>query len=377
MSFEFDALHPDVRVWVGLKAGERDRAMRCLDAEIGRLTVAKTALIHECERTQVFAEDCFRTVGQWVRAVGNTSRGTATGLVQMAKMFALLPKVAGAFAAGTIGVDQVRLLVELWANPRCRDQLAGFEDFLLDSASSFVLHEFREVCQAWRPGDTIETSRREPWSCCSPHRKKSRRRSATTSPATDGPARRVIWVIRPNRCGCGCAEPGPGHRCRPAIWPSPLCTPGSNGSWSTPPVMSSTSAARPACSADPPDAVLYASDRCRARLPRPPRRHPNRPPQTLGTIRKNRSRQRRADLRMVQPDQTHRPLHRQTRPHRLALVPTRRHRNHPTQPSSQLRLNRCARPRPLIRRAVGRGGRPSSTALPTHRGDWPSSRQRR
>ena len=150
MSFEFDALHPDVRVWVGLKAAERDRAMRCLDAEIGRLTVAKTALIGECECTQVFAEDCFRTVGQWVRAVGNTSRGTATGLVQMAKMFALLPKVAGAFAAGTIGVDQVRLLVELWANPRCRDQLAGFEDFLLDAAATFVLHEFREVCQAWR-----------------------------------------------------------------------------------------------------------------------------------------------------------------------------------------------------------------------------------
>ena len=90
-------MRPDLGVWVGMKAGERDRAMRCLDAEIGRLTVARAAMIRECERTQIYAEDCFRTVGQWVRAVGNTGRGTATYLVQMSKLFAVLPKVADAF----------------------------------------------------------------------------------------------------------------------------------------------------------------------------------------------------------------------------------------------------------------------------------------
>ena len=152
MSFEFDALHPDLHVWVGMKAAERDRALRRVDAEIGRLTVAKAAMIGECERTQVYTEDCFRTVGQWVRAVGNTSRGTATYQVQMSKLFAMLPKVADAFACGAIGADQVRLFVGLWANPRCRDQLAGFEDFLLESARTFVLHEFKEVCQAWELG---------------------------------------------------------------------------------------------------------------------------------------------------------------------------------------------------------------------------------
>ena len=142
--FEFDALHPDLHVWIGMKASERDRAVRQLDAEIGRLTVARTSMIRECERTQVYAEDCFRTVGQWVRAVGNTSRSTATYQVQMSKMFAVMPAVAEAFAHGFIGADQVRLFVELWANPRCREQLPLHEDFLLGCARQFVLHEFKD-----------------------------------------------------------------------------------------------------------------------------------------------------------------------------------------------------------------------------------------
>ena len=160
-SFEFDPLHPDLRVWVGMKAAERDRAVCAVNAEIGRLTVARAAMIRECDRTQIYAEDCFRTVGQWVRAVGNSSRGTATYLVQMSKMFAVLPKVADAYEHGLIGADQVRQFVELWANPRCRDQLAGCEEFLLECARTFVLHEFKEVCQAWELGADPDGSFKE------------------------------------------------------------------------------------------------------------------------------------------------------------------------------------------------------------------------
>src|SRR5687767_648892 len=98
--FGFDPLRPDLHLWTGLRASVRDRAMSAVDAEISRLQVVKASMIAQCDRTQLYCQDGYKTVGQWVRAVGNTSRGTATFQVQTAKMFAALPKVADAAAGG-------------------------------------------------------------------------------------------------------------------------------------------------------------------------------------------------------------------------------------------------------------------------------------
>jgi hypothetical protein len=40
----FDPLHPDVDVWAGMSAADRGRGLCAVDAEIGRLLVAKAGI---------------------------------------------------------------------------------------------------------------------------------------------------------------------------------------------------------------------------------------------------------------------------------------------------------------------------------------------
>lgn len=160
-SFGFDPLHPDLHVWTGMRASDRDRAVSAIDAEIARLTVTKAGMIRHCDRTQLYTEDTHRTVKQWVRAVGNCSGASAGYQVKLSRLFHDLPRIADAYATGEIGADQVRLLVALWSNPRCRDQLAAWQTFLLGCARRFQLDEFEQVCDRWKLAADPDGAHRE------------------------------------------------------------------------------------------------------------------------------------------------------------------------------------------------------------------------
>jgi len=156
-----DVLHPDLDAWDMLRGAARDAGLKQIDREIGRLTAVRAAMITRTERCQAYADDGYQTAQQWVRATGNMSYPSSQYHVQMARMLATLTKVAEALSTGSIGPDQIRVFVDLWANPRCREHLPGFESFLLGCAVRFVLHEFKEVAARFKLGADPDGAHRE------------------------------------------------------------------------------------------------------------------------------------------------------------------------------------------------------------------------
>lgn len=82
-------------------------------------------------------------------AVTNGRRGAANRRVQHAAVLAVLPKVAAAYAAGEIGVDQIQQFARLHANPRAADLLPPSEDALLGWAREWTAHDFEQACDRW------------------------------------------------------------------------------------------------------------------------------------------------------------------------------------------------------------------------------------
>ncbi len=120
-----------------------------VEREIRRLHALQAALVHEVAVSGSFVDDAHHNVTSWVQAVTNSARSTAIHHAQVAKLLAELPLVAAAVAAGDIGDDQLRLLVGLHTNPRCRRMIADSEELLLEHAKGLRLREFRVVCQRW------------------------------------------------------------------------------------------------------------------------------------------------------------------------------------------------------------------------------------
>lgn len=127
-----------------------------LDAKVAELNVAQRRI----EAAIVFATnhaegighhtvDGHRTVGSWLMATTNCSRSEATARQRSARMLRSLTTTAEAFAAGRVGIGQVRELAGLAANPRSGDQLEGSEDLLLEAAQTLEFRDFRVVTQRW------------------------------------------------------------------------------------------------------------------------------------------------------------------------------------------------------------------------------------
>jgi hypothetical protein len=53
------------------------------------------------------------------------------------------------FRAGRVGVAQIHELARVGSNPRCRDQLAGSEQVLLDAAKALEFCDYRTVINRW------------------------------------------------------------------------------------------------------------------------------------------------------------------------------------------------------------------------------------
>ena len=156
-----DVLHPDLDAWDLLRGAARDAGVKAIDRELGRLQAVRAEMITRTERCQAYADDGYQSSQQWVRATGNMSFPSSRYQVQMARMLATLPNVREALSKGSIGPDQVRVFVELWANPRCRAQLPGFEALLLGCAVRFVLHEFKEVAARFKLGADPDGAHRD------------------------------------------------------------------------------------------------------------------------------------------------------------------------------------------------------------------------
>ena len=135
--------------WVGFPGLALDAKVRELDVAQRRLEAAIVGATEHADRTAHYVGDGHRTVGSWVMATTNCTRGEATARKRSATMLRDLTQVSSEFAAGRVGIAQVRELAHLAANPRSGDQVAGSEDLLLDAAKTLEYADFRVVANRW------------------------------------------------------------------------------------------------------------------------------------------------------------------------------------------------------------------------------------
>ena len=149
VSLAFDASLSELDEFEGLCGSARDLVFMDTEREIRGLQALQAARVHRVERSGSFLDDGYKGVKNWCRAVTNSSGPTAARQVALARMFAVLPKIAEAAADGDIGPDQLQLFAGLFANRRCREELVAWELILLGYARMFVFHEFATLCRRW------------------------------------------------------------------------------------------------------------------------------------------------------------------------------------------------------------------------------------
>ena len=128
----------------------RDEAFLGTEREIRRLQALQASRVRAVEVSGSFGDDRFLSVTAWAQAVTNTSRAAAGYLVRVGRMLALLPVLAAAVEAGSVGQEQLRLLARLHANDRCRPLLQESDGLLTGFACSLTLRDFKAACQRWQ-----------------------------------------------------------------------------------------------------------------------------------------------------------------------------------------------------------------------------------
>ena len=140
---------PEGDEWSSFAGADLDAKVRELETAARQIEAAIVAATEVADRTGHHLADGHRTVGNWLMATINCSRSEATARRRSAELVRQLPVVAHEFAAGRVGVAQVRELGRLMANPRCGDQVAGSEDVLLGAAKGLEFADFRIVTSRW------------------------------------------------------------------------------------------------------------------------------------------------------------------------------------------------------------------------------------
>jgi hypothetical protein len=155
------SLFSDDFAFASLGGANRDFAYMETEREIRTLQVLQASRIATVDASMSYADDQYANTANWLCAVTNTSKATAQREVQMARMMAGSPKVAVAAAAGQLGSEQLRIFANLFANDFCRDRLPWFVDVLIDSARTFVLHDFRAIADRFKLNADPDGAHRE------------------------------------------------------------------------------------------------------------------------------------------------------------------------------------------------------------------------
>jgi hypothetical protein len=147
--------------WNGIVGVDLDDKVRELDVAGRRIEAAIVGATEYADRTGHFSDDGHRTVGNWLMAITNCSRGEANARRRSAKLVRHLTNVASEFIAGRVGVAQLRELARLVANPRTGNQLPDSEDVLLEAAQKLEFDDFRVVSQRWEQLADADGAHRE------------------------------------------------------------------------------------------------------------------------------------------------------------------------------------------------------------------------
>ncbi len=114
-----------------------------------RIAAAQADLVDAIDQRGQYAVDGHASAKVMVRHVAKLSAGEAAAREKSAKVMRELPELAERFRGGELGVDQVRLLGRVHANPRVRPHMAEAERFFIRAAKRHIFPDYQAAVQRW------------------------------------------------------------------------------------------------------------------------------------------------------------------------------------------------------------------------------------
>lgn len=140
---------PEVADLQGLGRPDLEQVLRNLDMAGRRIEMLIAETVAVAQQTGAYREDGHKSAFSWVRAVCNWSAGRARAAVQTAEMVHAVHKVGDAARSCAVGVDQLRRLAALYANPRAQHLFPDSADLLLTHATGLWFDEFKITARRW------------------------------------------------------------------------------------------------------------------------------------------------------------------------------------------------------------------------------------
>jgi hypothetical protein len=144
-----------------LSGADLDHALVAIERARRELEAAYVTVLDRAESTRRYDADGHAGVRGWASALANTGSVELHRRLQTMRALRDLPDVAAALAGGEVGVDQVREVAKLHANPRTRDLTVAGQSKLLRHARTKACVEFGEIVGRWDAfGDPQRAERR-------------------------------------------------------------------------------------------------------------------------------------------------------------------------------------------------------------------------
>lgn len=152
---------PSAAEVAALSGADLDHALVAVERARREVEAAYVAVLDRADETRRFEADGHAGVRGWASALTNTGSVELHRRLQTMRSLRDLPEVAEALAAGEVGIEQVREIAKLHANPRTRDLTIEGETKLLRHARTKACAEFQEVVGRWDAfGDPRGTAQR-------------------------------------------------------------------------------------------------------------------------------------------------------------------------------------------------------------------------
>ena len=144
-----------------LSGADLDHALVAIERARREVEAAYVAVLDRADRTKRYSADGHAGVRGWASALTNTGSAETHRRLQTMRALRELPDVASALSNGEVGVDQVRQIAKLHANPRTSDLTIEGQARLLHHARTKASTEFSEIVGRWDAfGDPRRSARR-------------------------------------------------------------------------------------------------------------------------------------------------------------------------------------------------------------------------
>ncbi len=143
-----------------LSGAELDQVLVELEVLRRQLEATAVAVLDRADATRRFATDGHASVRGWAIALTNSSPAETRRRLQTMRALRELPVAERQLADGSIGVEQVREIAKLHANPRLRELVVDGDERLTRHATK-SFESFSEVLHRWAQfGDPLGTEGR-------------------------------------------------------------------------------------------------------------------------------------------------------------------------------------------------------------------------